>query len=151
MIGNCFVSGKYNMTAWWYLKSSTANINTGQIKATYSNPHKINCVARGLSNLRGKDSGTMQDYGNKINEYHYLRVKTMEKLNDGDILTQIFGADGKIYLDGSIQFTVLGVTPTFDPFGMFMEYDILANKSEVHVNLPDIIMSSSDTMPVGGG
>jgi hypothetical protein len=145
------MSGKYNMTAMWYQKTTSVNPNTGQSSAEYLNGQQISLVARGLANLRGKDSGTLQSYGNMIDEYHYLRIKTMTKLDEGDIVTQILDADGQIYLDGDIQFVILGVTPTYEPFGSFMEYDILANKSEVFVNLPSEIISSGDMVSISGG
>lgn len=145
------MSGKYNMTAMWYPKTTSINSNTGQSSAEYLNGQQISLVARGLANLRGKDSGTMQNYGNMIDEYHYLRIKTMTKLDEGDVVTQILDADGEIYLDGDIQFVILGVTPTYEPFGSFMEYDILANRAEVYVNLPSEIISSGDVVSVSGG
>ena len=150
-MGNCITSGKYNMTAMWYKKTASVDENTGQSSVEYIDGEQISLVARGLANLRGKDSGTMQDYGNMINEYHYLRIKTMTKLDEGDIVTQILDADGRIYLDGDIQFVILGVTPTYEPFGSFMEYDILANRAEVYVNLPSEVISSVDMMAVSGG
>lgn len=136
MIGGCLSSGKYNMTATVYRKESARNENTGQVKAVYANPESFSLIARGLSNLRGKDSGTLSDWGNKLNEFHYLRIKTMTRLEESDLVTQIVDAGGSFYLDEKIQFIVLGVTPTFDPFGNFIEYDILCNKSTVQVKLP---------------
>jgi hypothetical protein len=134
MIGGCITSGKYNMTANVYSKTDLRDENTGQVKAKYViavNQGKI--FARGLANLRGKDSGTLQDWGNKLNDYHYLRVKTTLEISEGDIIADIYDADGRLY--GDEQFIVLGVTPTFDPFGSFIEYDILCNKSEIRIDL----------------
>ena len=148
MIGGCILSGKYNMVGMWYHKSTSTNANTGQVKAEYLSGQEIPLIARGLANLRGKDSGTMQDYGNILNEYHYLRIKTMSKLDEGDILTQIKDANGLLYLDGDVQFVVLGVTPTYEPLGSFMEYDILANKSEVYVKLPSELPEGTDQTEV---
>jgi hypothetical protein len=144
MIGGCVLSGKYNMSAMWYQKSTSINSNTGQVKAEYLAGQEIVLVARGLANLRGKDSGTMQDYGNMLNEYHYLRIKTMQKMDEGDVVTQIKDANGELYLDGDVQFVILGVTPTYEPFGSFMEYDVLANKAEVYVKLPNEFKESQE-------
>lgn len=135
MIGGCITSGKYNMTGRVYRKTTQRNEKTGQVKAAYLGYKEISLIARGLANLRGKDSGTMQDWGNKLDEYHYLRVKTMDKIDEGDILTRIKDANGDYYLDPDVQFIVIGVTPTYEPFGTFMEYDILCNISEVNVRL----------------
>lgn len=137
MIGNCVLSGKYNMLGSVYEKDTLHNANTGQVKAVYKRKRQVPMVARGLSNLRGKDSGTMQDIGNKLADYHYIRIKTMEYIKEGSIITRIIDAGGYLYLSDRIQFVVLGVTPTYDPFGSFLEYDMIANKSEVTVGLSD--------------
>jgi hypothetical protein len=75
----------------------------------------------------------------------------MQKMDEGDVIYKILDADGQYYLDSNIQFVVLGVTPTYDPFGSFMEYDIICNKSEVSLNLPDHIAISNDSMQMAGG
>jgi hypothetical protein len=138
MIGGCIMSGKYNMVANLFEKGVEVNENTGQSKAKYMlKSADFSLIARGLANLRGKDSGTMQDWGNKLDEYHYLRVKTNEEMTEGDIITYIRDINGDVYLNETIQFVVLGVTPTYEPFGGFMEYDILCNRAEVNVNLPN--------------
>jgi hypothetical protein len=146
MIGGCLTSGKYNMTGRVYAKTTEQNTRSGQVKAVYSEYQEVPLIARGLANLRGKDSGTEQDWGNKLDEYHYLRVKSAYKMREGDILTKIRDADGQYYLDDRIQFIVIGVTPTYEPFGSFMEYDILCNLSEVNVRLPGD--SSVDTVQI---
>jgi hypothetical protein len=137
------------MTANVYTKDRQINPNTGQVKAVYGNAHPITLIARGLSNLRGKDSGTIQDYGNKLVEYHYLRVKTMYKMDEGAIISDILDADGKPYLEAGKQFVVIGVTPTFDPFGSFVEYDILCDEAEV----PAVLSTGLEraVSDVGGG
>jgi hypothetical protein len=148
MIGGCVTSGKYNMTGVVYEKSTVQNSNTGQVKAQYLNGVEVQMVARGLANLRGKDSGTLQDWGNKLDDYHYLRVKTMYPIEEGWVVAGIKDANGLPY--GDEQFIVLGVTPTFDPFGSFMEYDIICNKSEVHIKLPDALVTSGDSTSLAG-
>jgi len=137
VIGNCITDGKYNMTANLYAKTNEPNSKTGQVKARYViKSTGFDCIARGLTNLRGKDSGTMRDWGNKLDDYHYLRIKTMQLMEAGDLVTHILDSDGNLYLNDSVQFVVLGVTPTYEPFGSFMEYDIILNKAEVNVSLP---------------
>lgn len=150
MIGGCLTSGKYNMTADLFRKTGVQNANTGQVKATYIiEEAEFSLIARGLSNLRGKDSGTLQDYGNRLDDYHYLRIKTTTYMEEGDLVTNILDSQGQPYLKPDMQFIILGVTPTFDPFGEFLEYDIIANKSDVYVKLPTV-MSSSDSLSVTG-
>lgn len=147
MIGGCITSGKYNMTGRLYKKTTEQNPKTGQVKAAYHGYKEISLIARGLANLRGKDSGTEQDWGNKLDEYHYLRVKSMEKMIEGDILTRIKDASGEYYLDSNVQFVVIGVTPTYEPFGSFMEYDILCNISEVNVRLEsEIVVTENESL-----
>jgi hypothetical protein len=151
MIGGCIISGKYNMTAQLWSKGTETNANTGQVKAVYTYVKDIDLIARGLANLRGKDSGTIQEYRNKLQDYHFLRVKTMENMDEGDILAQITDSDGLLYAgDPEKQFVVLGVTPTFDPFGKFTEYDILCDEAETYVKLCDEAMAGSDSMMVSG-
>jgi hypothetical protein len=150
MIGGCITSGKYNMTASLYTKTAEINPNTGQVKAKYVFNTDFSLIARGLANLRGKDSGTMQDYGNKLVEYHYLRVKTMQSMEEGDVILGILDADGQPYLNTEIQFVVLGITPTYEPFGTFLEYDVICNKAEVNIN-PALGIQSGDSMSVVGG
>lgn len=151
MIGGCITSGKYNMTATLYKKSGILNPKTGQVKANYLYNGEFSLMARGLTNLRGKDSGTMQDWGNKLNEYHFIHVKTMQHMDDGDIIHNIIDGDGMVYLDDEIQFVVLGITPTYDPFGRFLEYDVICNKAEVPVRLVQNIVSAQDSLGVVGG
>lgn len=150
MIGSCISYGKYNQLAQWYPQRSVMNSSTGQVKSFYPGYTKTPVMARGLTNLRGKDSGSLQDYGNLLDQYHYLRIKTMTQFSEGDVIAKIEDADGNFYLSGGIQFVVLGVTPTFDPFGSFIEYDVLCNKSEVLVKLLDSEISSSDSTQVVG-
>lgn len=144
MIGGCISSGKYNMTANHYIKTTQTNPKTRQVKAVYDIENiSFPLLARGLANLRGKDSGTLEDWGNKLNDYHYLRVKTQIEVSEGDIIADILDADGEPY--GDEQFIILGVTPTFDPFGSFIEYDIICNKSEININLVQSLVTASDT------
>jgi hypothetical protein len=150
MIGGCIALGKYNQLARWYSKSSIKNESTGQVKAYYPGYVSIDVMARGLTNLRGKDSGSLQDYGNLLDEYHYLRVKTMAEIKEGDVLAKIQDSAGGFYLSADTQFVVLGVTPTYDPFGSFIEYDVLCNKGEVTLKLIDNDLTSSDSTTVVG-
>ena len=150
MIGSCIAYGKYNQLAQWYPQHTNANTSTGQVKSYYPGYTKVPVLARGLTNLRGKDSGSLQDYGNLLDQYHYLRVKTMTQFSEGDVLAKIEDSDGNFYLSGGIQFVVLGITPTFDPFGAFIEYDVLCNKSETSIKIIDSEITASDSTQVIG-
>ena len=67
------------------------------------------------------------------------------KLNSGEeLIAKVTDADGKPYLNDDMQFVILGVTPTYDAFGSFIEYDIIANKAEVSVKLVDELISAFD-------
>jgi hypothetical protein len=136
------------MTAKVYAKTLVRNEKTGQVKASYIAGEPFSLIARGLSNLRGKDSGTEQDWGNRLKEYHYLRIKTMKYVEEGQLVAKVTDADGKPYLNDDMQFVILGVTPTYDAFGSFIEYDIIANKAEVSVKLVDELVSSFDVTGV---
>lgn len=149
--GGCIIDGKYNMTADLYHKDRQVNANTGQVKAVYGNKRSFELVARGLSNLRGKDSGTIQDYNNKLVQYHYLRVKTQQKMTEDDIITNILDSDGLPYLEAGKQFLVIGVTPTYDPFGSFMEYDVLCDAADSPATISDNLDRTVADMAGGVG
>jgi hypothetical protein len=149
--GGCITDGKYNMTAKLYTKDREVNPNTGQVKNTWGNAKTFNLVARGLANLRGKDSGTIQDFGNKLVEYHYLRVKTMQYMDEGQIIADIKDSNGQPYLKAGKQFVVIGVTPTFDPFGSFIEYDILCDEAEIEAILSETLERTVSDVAGGAG
>lgn len=99
--------------------------------ATYSN---ISVEARGLGNLRGKDSGTAEVYKNIYQMMDFIRVKTMQQVDESYRIGNIRDASGSIAWtepDGSATlFDIVGVTPSFDPFGQFMEYEIFCNRAQ---------------------
>lgn len=137
--GQCLTSTKYNMIATSYHRGTIQDPNTGQSKSVYVIDEPFELQVRGLTNLRGKDSGTGITFRNTLDVYHFIRIKTQKKLEIGDIVSGVKDADGKPYLldkGRPLQFIIQGVTPTFDPFDHFAEYDVLADISETTVSLP---------------
>lgn len=137
--GACLTSTKYNMAARSYHRATIQDPNTGQSKSVYTLDEEFALQVRGLTNLRGKDSGTGINFRNTLDVYHFVRIKTQKQLQIGDIVSGVTDADGEPYLVENgrpLQFIIQGVTPTFDPFDHFAEYDILADISETTVSLP---------------
>jgi len=112
-----------------YYASTTEIAHTGTV---------IKCQIRGLTNLRGKDAGTIQNYGNRLDDYDFVRVHTADRrIKAGDIFTRMLDADGNPYnkTNPNQAYVVLGLTPTYDPFGGFVENIVSCNKSSVAINV----------------
>ncbi len=105
--------------------------------------------ARGLGNLRGKDSGTIETFKNQYSLFDFLRIKTSYAgISESFRVTNIRNEDGVCAWieDDSGQptvFDIIGVTPSYDPFGQLIEYEVFCNRAQAqtfdtgHDDYPD--------------
>jgi hypothetical protein len=116
---------------------SKQNANTGKIERLWQFQDTIECMARGLGNLRGKDFGTADSWKELYRKEDFLRIKTMYHVTDTMRVTNVRDANGEIpWLEDSDSgtptvFDVVGVTPVIEPFGTHLEYDVFLDRSEV--------------------
>ena len=139
-MGFCITGGSYNMTMDVAVESIHQNEDTGQIERSWSiTRSSVPCSARGLGNLRGKQSGSAQEWKNVFTDYNFLRIKTQERPKTSDRIVNIRDAAGDIIWvedDGNTTiFEVVGVSPSMDPFGQFWEYEIFANRASVQESI----------------
>jgi hypothetical protein len=148
---SCITFGKYSMYADFYAQHLSQDL-TGQISKTWGeddpnadpqDPYpprlptysRVPVEARGLGNLRGKDSGTAEMYRNVYQMLDFLRIKTMLRINQSYRISNIQDASGRlawVEQDGITPtlFDVIGVTPSFDPFAQFIEYEAFCNRAQ---------------------
>lgn len=132
----CLTGASYSMTMDIAQETISQNADTGQVDRSWSiSQTYVACSARGLGNLRGKQSGTAQEWSNVFKDYDYLRIKTTQKISQSDRIVNVRGSDGEIIWtesDGTPTiFEVIGVSPSLDPFGSVWEYEIFANRAAV--------------------
>jgi hypothetical protein len=131
------IGGLYNMTADVYDEVIRQDPETGKIERMWEFKGTIQCMARGLGNLRGKDFGTSDKWKDIYSKEDYLRIKTMYPLSDSMRITRVVTSDGiSAWKEESGDnrdtiFDVIGVTPVVEPFGTLLEYDVFLDRSEV--------------------
>lgn len=133
----CIISGIYNMKADLYRQIVKQDARTGEVQRMWEFIGSIEVMARGLGNLRGKDFGTTDKWKDIYTKSDYLRIKTMDKIDDTMRVTNVRDVNGKVAWieEGDSEeptiFDVIGVTPVIEPFGQHLEYDVFLNRSEV--------------------
>lgn len=135
-MGFCLAMSSYNMTMDVARETITQNADTGQVERSWSTYLRtVPCTVRGLGNLRGKQTGSAQEWANVFKEYNFIRIKTGTKVNSNDRIINVRDSDGNIVWtedSGSTTvFDVVGVSPSIDPFGHLWEYEIFANRATV--------------------
>lgn len=145
---SCISVGKYNMFADFYRQYKVQD-GSNQIvrlwgEVDLANPlgpriptyRAVPVEARGLGNLRGKDSGTMEVFKDKYNMFDFIRIKTSYAgIHESFRVMNIRNADGvtawtEEYTGYPTIYDIIGVTPSYDPFGQFIEYEIFCNRAQ---------------------
>lgn len=141
MVFGCLTSSKYTMKAD-LLREEITQDASGQIRRVWVFDKTIDVEAHALGNLRGKQSGTSENWRNFYIAYDYIRVKTSNLVTKGNRLTNVKDANGvslwNEYDQDGLEhnptvFAVQGVSPSIDAFGGFVEYEVFANRAGVQV------------------
>ena len=136
---SCLIPSLYDMTADLYLETSVQD-RTGQFVRTWAFSKTIQCDVRGISQLRGKQTGTAQQWKNQFESYNFVRLKTSDLITDGMKITNVKDANGVCRWNEYTQesalmtptiFGIVGVTPQYDPFGGFNVYAAFLDRSGV--------------------
>lgn len=136
---DCLFPSLYAMTADLYNETNVQD-RTGQFKRSWTLGETIQCDVRGISQLRGKQTGTAEQWKNLFTSYDYVRLKTGFLVINNSKITNIKDAGGVVRwneydqqgnLIGPTIFNVVGVTPQYDPFGQFTAYEVFMNRADV--------------------
>lgn len=110
---------------------------SGFLSGTWALDHTINCYATSIQTDAVSDSGSGKKFNAEYDEYDFIKVHTMERLNKRQRITNVRAADGTVLWKEDERggdpmiFEVQGVTALLDPFGAIVQYEVLAKRVEV--------------------
>ncbi len=121
-----------------YVQSETQDANTGAIKKEWMFSKTIPCHAKGIvSNSATARSGDKQVFGAKYINDQIIQIRTIEKLNVRQKITNIRDSSGNVIWseidypqETPTVFEVVGVTPITDPFGGTLGFNSTLKRSE---------------------
>jgi hypothetical protein len=121
-----------------YVQSETQDANTGAIKKEWMFSKTIPCHAKGIvSNSATARSGDKQVFGAKYINDQTIQIRTIEKLNVRQKITNIRDSSGNVIWteidypqETPTVFEVVGVTPITDPFGGTLGFNSTLKRSE---------------------
>lgn len=114
------------------------NQNSGSIQKEWIYYKTVDCHAKGvISNSSTGRSGDVQSYDTRYINQQIIQVRTLEKINARDKITNIKNSDGDcIWVELNFPtetptvFEVIGTTPLRDPFGSILGYNSMLKRSE---------------------
>jgi len=132
------VDAAFSMMLNIYIQSDNQDANTGAIKKEWHYEKTLNCYAKGvISNSATSRSGDRQMFNNRYENIQFIEVRTAEKLNARQKVTNIRTAGGEAIwteLDYPTNtptvFEVVGSTPLTDAFGSILGYNSSMKRSE---------------------
>ena len=132
------VEAAFSMMLDVYIQSDTQDENTGAIKKEWNYERTLNCYAKGvISNSSTSRSGDRQMFNTRYENVQFIEVRTSEKLNTRQKVTNIRSANGDpiwTELDYPTStptvFEVVGSTPLTDAFGNILGYNSSMKRSE---------------------
>jgi len=134
----CLVSGNYNMTADLLELEVTQDEASGAINRAWTYKKTIPCYATSIATDAVSDASSGKKFNAIYREFEVIKILTVEDVSKRYRITNIRGADGELlwYEVGSFDgratmFEVQGNYRRFDPFGDFIENEILAKRVEV--------------------
>jgi hypothetical protein len=112
--------------------------NTGAIKKEWQFDRTVPCSAKGIiSNSSSSRTGDKQIMSNKYINDQILQVRTSEKINLREKLTNIRDSQGNVIWEEinfptntPTVFELMGITPMTDPLGGVVGYNSTVKRSE---------------------
>jgi len=112
--------------------------NTGAIKKEWQFDRTVPCSAKGIiSNSSSSRTGDKQIMSNKYINDQILQVRTSEKINLREKLTNIRDSEGNVIWEEinfpsntPTVFELMGTTPMTDPLGGVVGYNSTVKRSE---------------------
>ncbi|NDB81334.1 MAG: hypothetical protein EB127_01100 [Alphaproteobacteria bacterium] len=112
--------------------------NTGAIKKEWQFDRTVPCSAKGIiSNSSSSRTGDKQIMSNKYINDQILQVRTSEKINLREKLTNIRDSEGNVIWEEinfpsntPTVFELMGITPMTDPLGGVVGYNSTVKRSE---------------------
>jgi hypothetical protein len=112
--------------------------NTGAIKKEWQFDRTVPCSAKGIiSNSSSSRTGDKQIMSNKYINDQILQVRTSEKINLREKLTNIRDSEGNVIWEEinfpsntPTVFELMGITPMTDPLGGVVGYNSTIKRSE---------------------
>ena len=121
-----------------YVQTDDQDEYTGEIVKQWNYYDTLDCWAKGIiSNSTSTRANDRQILDNRYKNEQYIQIRTLEKINMRNKITNIRNKQGiNIWteLDYPTEtptvFEVVGVTPVIDPFGTIIAYNTTAKRSE---------------------
>jgi hypothetical protein len=124
-----------------YSQTDVQDPDTGLIKKTWQYSKSIDCHAKSfISNSSTSRSSDSQRFGNIYENNQMLEIRTHNKLNLRQKISNIRDSDGEYIWtelnfpeDSPTVFEVVGTTPITDPFGHTIAFSTIVKRSENQV------------------
>ena len=135
---NDLISSVLSMRLDIYKQSEIQDPDTGAIKREWNYYKTLDCHAKGvISNSATTRSSDKQVFGNKYLNDQVIQVRTYERLNSREKVTNIRDMHGNVIwseinfpTETPTVFEVIGVTPITDPFSNVIGYNTTMKRSE---------------------
>lgn len=121
-----------------YMQYDSQDAETGALKKVWHFYKTIPCSAKGIvSNSTSSRSGDKQILDNRYHNEQYVEIRTVEKINMRNKISNIRNKDGKFIwtelnypTETPTVFEIIGTTPIADPFGTIIAYSVRVKRSE---------------------
>jgi hypothetical protein len=121
-----------------YVQIDSQDPNTGALKKEWMYEKTVPCSAKGIiSNSTSSRNGDKQTFDTKYSNSQQLRVRTINKINLRNKVTNIRNSEGVVVwnelnypTETPTVFEVSGVTVVTDPFGKILAYDAILQRAE---------------------
>lgn len=127
-----------SMTMDVYRSQVKQNVNSGSIQKEWMYYKTVECHAKGIiSNSSTARAGDRQVFDTRYVNEQVIQVRTVERVNARDKITNIKNSNGDcVWVESDYPtetptvFEVVGTTPLRDPFGTILGYNSMLKRSE---------------------
>jgi len=131
------IDGLLSMTLDLYVQREEQDPDTGVMKREFMYEKTLPCYARGIISKSSTRNLDKQTFGNTYSNEQFVEVRTSEKLNVRQKITNISDSEGNaIWYELNYPsntptvFEIVGTTPITDPFGRVLGYNTSLKRSE---------------------
>jgi hypothetical protein len=152
----CLTGATYTMLADILAPTVSQDASTGQLEKVWSPAGTISCYAESIQTDAVSDASSGKKFQDEYTEYEFINVHSQVPFSKRTRIFNIRSAQSGAILWPqyerpaiSMVFEVQGCIPILNPFGLVVEYKILAKKVEVQAQT--ISMDSNDVIPLSVG
>lgn len=131
------IDGLMSMTLDIYIQREQQDPDTGVMKREFMYEKTVPCYARGIISQNGSRNYDKQTFDNRYTNEQFIEVRTEERLNPRQKVTNISDSDGNTIWyeinhpnNTPTVFEIMGTTPISDPFGRVLGYNTSLKRSE---------------------